>query len=60
MHIDLPREKIEVDRVDIDEREVYFGIDKLVLNAPDLADAVNGGYQSTFNQGEDDEEDEDE
>jgi len=48
------------ERVDIDEREVYFGIDKLVLNAPDLADAVNSGFQSTFDQGEEDaEEDED-
>ena len=55
-HADLPREGIEVDHVDIDEREVYFGIDKLVLNAPDLADAVNSGYQSTFDQDEDDEE----
>ena len=57
-HANLPREEIEADHVDIDGRDVYFGIDKLVLNAPDLADAVNSGYQSTFNQGEEDEEEE--
>lgn len=56
VHADLPREGIEADHVDIDEKEVYFGIDKLVLNAPDLADAVNGGYQSTFDRDEDENE----
>lgn len=57
-HANLPREEIEADHVDIEGRDVYFGIDKLVLNAPDLADAVNSGFQSTFDQGdeEDDEE----
>ena len=58
-HVNLPREGIELDeRVDIEGRDVYFGIDKLVLNAPDLADAVNCGFQSTFDQGEDEEEEE--
>ena len=57
-HADLPREKIEADHVDA-SGEFYGSIDKLELNAPDLADAVNSGYQSTFDQGEDAEEDED-
>ena len=57
-HANLPREdEIESDHVDIEGRDVYFSIDKLVLNAPDLADAVNSGYESTFDQGEDSEED---
>ena len=58
LHANLPREEeIESDHVDIEGRDVYFSIDKLVLNAPDLADAVNSGYESTFDQGEDSEED---
>ena len=58
-HANLPREEeIESDHVDIEGSDVYFSIDKLVLNAPDLADAVNSGYESTFDQGEDSEEDE--
>ena len=57
-HANLPREEeIESDHVDIEGRDVYFSIDELVLNAPDLADAVNSGYKSTFDQGEDSEED---
>lgn len=56
-HVDLPREKIEADHVDA-SGEFYGSIDKLELDAPDLADAVNSGYQSTFDQGEDSEEDE--
>ena len=45
-HINLPREKIEADHIDIETKDVYFGIDLLELNAPDLADAVNSGYKS--------------
>lgn len=55
-HANLPREEIKADHVDIEGRDIYFGIDKLVLNAPDLADAVNSGFQSTFDQGEEDED----
>lgn len=53
-HADLPREKIEADHVNA-SGEFYGSIDKLELDAPDLADAVNCGYQSTFNQDEDEE-----
>lgn len=56
-HADLPREKIEADHVDA-SGEFYGSIDKLELNAPDLADAVNCGFQSTFDQDEDQDEDE--
>ena len=56
-HANLPREEeIETDHVNIDDG-VYFSIDKLVLNAPDLADAVNTGYESLSDR-EDDSEDE--
>ena len=53
-HADLPREKIEANHVDA-SGEFYGSIDKLELDAPDLADAVNGGFQSTFGDGEDEE-----
>ena len=57
-HANLPREEeIETDHVNIDDG-VYFSIDKLVLNAPDLADAVNSGWKSTFDREEDEEFDE--
>ena len=57
LHANLPREEeIETDHVNIDDG-VYFSIDKLVLNAPDLADAVNCGYES-LNDREEDSEDE--
>ena len=59
-HADLPREKIVVDSVDIEGSDVYFSIDKLVLNAPDLADAVNSGWKSTFDREDDEEESMDE
>ena len=59
-HADLPREKIVVDSVDIEGSDVYFSIDKLVLNAPDLADAVNCGWKSTFDREDDEEESMDE
>jgi hypothetical protein len=58
-HANLPREEIEADHVDIEGRDVYFGIDKLVLNAPDLADAVNSGFQSTFDRGDEEGEEDD-
>ena len=54
-HADLPREKIVVDSVDIEGSDIYFSIDELVLNAPDLADAVNCGWKSTFDREEDEE-----
>ena len=57
IHADLPREKIEADHVDA-SGEFYGSIDKLELDAPDLADAVNCGYQSTFNRDEEEDEDE--
>ena len=52
-------EPIETDHVNIDDG-VYFSIDKLVLNAPDLADAVNSGWKSTFDREDDEEESVDE
>lgn len=60
VHADLSRDKIEADHVEVENSEFYGSIDKIELNAPDLADAVNCGYQSTFDQGEDEEELEDE
>ena len=59
MHSDLPKH-IEVDHVDVEGREFYGSIEKLELNAPDLAAAVNCGYQSIFDDDEDENEDEDE
>lgn len=60
VHVDLPREKIEADRVNVENEEFYGGIEKLELNAPDLADAVNAGHQSIYDRDEEDpEEDED-
>ena len=57
-HANLPREEIVVDSVDIEGSDIYFSIDKLVLNAPDLADAVNSGWKSTFDREEDSEDEE--
>lgn len=58
VHVDLPKDKpIESDHVDVEGREFYGTIDKIELNAPDLADAVNAGHQSFYDR---DEEDEDE
>ena len=58
-HSNLPREEeIESDHVDIEGSDVYFSIDKLVLNAPDLADAVNSGYESLDDREEDSEDEE--
>ena len=45
-HVDLPREKIEADHVNVENDGYYAGIDKIELNAPDLADAVNSGHKS--------------
>ena len=56
-HADLPREKIEADHVDVKDDYFYGNIEKLELNAPDLADAVNCGFHSIFDR--DDEEDND-
>lgn len=58
LHANLPREKIVVDSVDIEGSDIYFAIDKLVLNAPDLADAVNCGYKSLDDRDEDSEDEE--
>ena len=55
-HANLPREKIEADHINVDNDGYYAGIDKIELNAPDLADAVNSGYESTFDRGEDEED----
>ena len=57
VHADLPREMIESDHVNIDGDNVYFGIDRLELIAPDLADAVNSGHDSIFEREDDDEMD---
>ena len=58
LHADLPREKIESDHVDIEGSDIYFAIEELVLNAPDLADAVNCGYESLSDREEDSEDEE--
>ena len=58
-HIDLPRDKpIKSDYIEIEVGDIYGSIDRIELNAPDLADAVNSGYESIFDQGDDSEEDE--
>ena len=57
-HADLPREKIEADHVDVKDDYFYGCITKLELNAPDLVDAVNCGYQSIFDRDDEEEEDE--
>ena len=61
VHADLPKDKpIESDHVDVEGREFYGSIEKLELNAPDLADAVNCGHQSIYDRDEEEpEEDED-
>jgi hypothetical protein len=62
IHVDLPTDKpIEADHVDVEGSEFYGGIEKLELNAPDLAAAVNDGHQSIYDRDEEEpEEDEDE
>lgn len=61
VHVDLPTDRpLELDRVDVENSEFYGSIEKLVLNAPDLADAVNCGHQSIYDRDEEEpEEDED-
>ena len=57
VHADLPTDKpIESDHVGVEGREFYGDIEKLELNAPDLADAVNGGHQSIYDRAEKEEE----
>lgn len=57
VHADLPTDKpIESDHVSVEGREFYGSIDKIELNAPDLADAVNGGHQSIYDRDEEEEE----
>ena len=58
IHADLPNDgQIVSDKVDVENSAFYGGIDKIELNAPDLADAVNAGHQSVYDQDEEDEED---
>ena len=52
IHVDLP-EDIVIDKPEVNG-EFYGGITSLELHAPDLADAVNCGYESTFNREEND------
>lgn len=61
VHVDLPTDRpLELDRVDVEGVEFYGGIEKLELNAPDLAEAVNAGHQSIYDRDEEEpEEDED-
>lgn len=60
-HVYLPNDKpIKSDYIEIEGGDIYGDIDKIELDAPDLADAVNGGYESIFDQGEDDDEDDEE
>jgi len=54
VHADLP-DDIEIGDVHI-PGEFYGSIAKLELHAPDLADAVNSGWKSTFEVEEDDED----
>lgn len=54
MHVDLPREKIVADHINVKNSEYYAGIIDIELNAPDLADAVNAGYQSIYDRDEED------
>lgn len=58
-HADLP-ETMDLTDVDVNGRDIYWMITRLQLEAGDLADAVNGGYQSTFDQGEEDAEEDEE
>jgi len=59
IHVDLPREKIVADHINVKNSEYYAGIMDIELNAPDLADAVNAGYQSIYDRDEEEpEEDE--
>ena len=61
VHADLPKDSpIESDKVNVKNSTFYGGIDKIELNAPDLADAVNDGHQSIYYQDEDDVPEEDE
>jgi hypothetical protein len=57
VHVDLPREKIVADHINVKNSEYYAGIMDIELNAPDLADAVNCGFQSIYDRDEDEEED---
>ena len=58
IHADLPNDgQIVSDKVDVENSAFYGGIDKIELNAPDLADAVNAGHQSVYDQDEEDEKD---
>ena len=58
VHADLPNDKpIESDHVGVEGREFYGDIEKLELNAPDLAYAVNAGHQSIYDRDEEEEED---
>ena len=60
IHADLPKDGlIESDKVDVENSEFYGYIDKIELNAPDLADAVNAGHQSVYDRDEEDEDDAD-
>ena len=58
-HADLPREKIDADHVDVENDGYYAGIDKIELNAPDLADAVNSGHASIFDRDEEEDDEDD-
>ena len=61
VHADLPKDKpIVSDHVDVEGREFYGSIDKIELNAPDLADAVNGGHQSIYDRDEEDDAEDEE
>jgi hypothetical protein len=53
VHVDLPREKIVADHVNVKNSEYYAGILDIELNAPDLADVVNYGFQSIYDRDED-------
>lgn len=54
VHADLP-DTMDLTDVDVNGKEVYWMITRLQMEAGDLADAVNSGFQSTFDQGEEDE-----
>jgi hypothetical protein len=55
-HANLPREKIETEHAYTQNNEFYGSIEKLELNAPDLADAVNAGYASLDDRYDDEDE----
>ena len=60
IHADLPNDgPIVSDKVDVENSAFYGYIDKIELNAPDLADAVNAGHQSVYDRDEEDEDDAD-